>query len=65
LEVRGMLVGVGLCLLGVALFIYGLVTMTYARATSNSFIIVVGVFLGMAGLLMLAMNLFSVGSLLT
>lgn len=63
MEVRGVLVGIVLCLLGVALFIYGLVGMNYAMARSSSFLVVIGIFLGMTGLLVLAMNFFSSGSL--
>ncbi|MGB9135632.1 MAG: hypothetical protein WCC63_08665 [Candidatus Bathyarchaeia archaeon] len=65
MEVKVIFVGVVLCLLGLTLFVYGLVTMTYAGAMSSSFLIVVGIFLGMGGLLVLAMTLFSGGSLFT
>lgn len=63
LEVRGMVVGMTLCLAGFALFLYGWVTMTHGAVISSSAPVVVGIFLGMAGLLVLALNLFSQGSL--
>lgn len=60
---RGMVVGVVLCLAGLALFVYGWVTMTHGGVLSSSAPVVVGIFLGMAGLLVLTMNLFSHGPL--
>jgi hypothetical protein len=63
LEVRGVSVGIVLCILGAALFLYGLVSMNYAMANFSSFLVVIGIFLGMTGLLVLAMNFFSSGSL--
>lgn len=61
MEVRGIVVGAFLCLLSLAFFIYGIVTMTSANAASSALIIVVGVFLGIAGFLVLAANFFSGG----
>jgi len=63
LEIRGVSVGIVLCFLGAALFLYGLVNMNYAMANSSSFLVVIGIFLSMTGLLVLAMNFFSSGSL--
>jgi len=37
--------------------------MNYAMANFSSFLVVIGIFLGMAGLLVLAMNSFAGGSL--
>lgn len=61
LEVRGMFVGVMLCLLGLIVFLYGTTGMSQANAVSNSFLIIVGIFLGMAGLLVFATSVFSRG----
>jgi len=61
LEGRGVVVGIILCLLGVTLFASGLVNVNYATADFSSFLVVVGIFLGMAGLLVLAMNFFFSG----
>ncbi len=63
MEVRGVLVGVALCLLGFALFVYGISNMTSANTVSNSFLVVISIFLGVAGLLVLITNAFSSGSL--
>lgn len=61
LEVRGAVVGAFLCVLSLAIFIYGMSTMTSANVVSNSFVIAVSVFLGITGLLVLFTNLFSRG----
>lgn len=65
LEIRGILVGVVLCLLGLVFFIVGMTNMTTVNAVSNSFLIVVGMFLGIAGFLVLIVNTFSGGSVFT
>jgi hypothetical protein len=62
LEVRGMVAGLVLCIAGFALFVYGWLTMTHGGALSSSSSMLVGIFLGMAGLLVLGLNLFSGGS---
>jgi uncharacterized membrane protein len=58
LETRVAMVGAILCLLGLIIFAYGISTMNYTNAFSSSFTIIVGIFTGMAGLLMLMMDLF-------
>ncbi|MCK4478729.1 hypothetical protein KAU88_09440 [Candidatus Bathyarchaeota archaeon] len=65
LETRGVFVGVVLCLLGLIVFMYGTNNMTPANAVSNSFLVVIGMFLGMAGLIVLITNVFSGGSIFT
>jgi len=65
LETRGVLVGAVLCLLGLVIFLYGITNMTAVNAVSNSFLVVIGMFLGIAGLLVLITNVFSGGSLFT
>jgi len=65
LEARGAFVGFALCVLGLVVFLYGIGNMTPANAVSNSFFAVIGIFLGIAGLLVLVMNVFSHGSFLT
>lgn len=58
MEARVVIVGIVLCLMGLILFAYGMSNMNQISALSNSFLIVTGIFLGMAGMLMLAMNVF-------
>lgn len=64
LETKGMSVGLILCFLGLAVFIYGLKSMDWARAISNSFLAVIGIFLGIAGLIVFLISAFSSGSVL-
>ncbi len=64
LEVRGVLVGIILCLLGFIVFTYGLVGMNPINAVHNSFLVLIGMFLGIAGLLVLLINVLSGGSFL-
>jgi hypothetical protein len=59
LETRGILVGIILSLIGLTLFAIGISSLTQSNALSNSFLTVIGIFMGMSGLLVLAMNLFS------
>ena len=59
LETKTVVVGAILCLLGLVIFVYGIINMNYTSAVSSSFIVVLGIFTGMAGMLMLMMNLFS------
>jgi hypothetical protein len=63
LEVRGFVVGIILSILGFVVFLLGIVNMTQTNAISNSILVVIGIFLGMAGLLILITNIFSGGSL--
>ena len=65
LEIRSMLVGVVLCLVGFIIFIVGMNNMTTMNAVSNSFLIIIGMFLGIAGFLVLIINTFSTGSIFT
>ena len=58
LETKTAIAGAILCLLGLTIFAYGISNMNYANAISSSFIVVLGIFTGMAGMLMLMMNLF-------
>lgn len=57
--------GIILCLIGLILFVYGTTNITFLNAVSNMFITVMGVFLVMAGLLVLITNLFGKGSVFT
>jgi len=61
LEARGVLVGFILCLLGLIVFLFAISSMTQANAVSNSFLVVIGVFLGIAGFIVLVTNVFSGG----
>ncbi|MFQ6068162.1 MAG: hypothetical protein ACE5KD_01320 [Candidatus Bathyarchaeia archaeon] len=65
LETRSMLVGVVLCIIGLVVFLYGISSMTPLNAVSNSFLIVIGIFLGIAGFLVIVINAFSGGSILS
>ncbi len=65
LEIRSMLVGVVLCLVGFVIFMVGMNNMTTMNAVSNSFLIIIGMFLGIAGFLVLIINTFSAGSIFT
>lgn len=65
LEIRGILVGVVLCLVGFVIFIAGIINMTPVNAVSNSFLVIIGVFLGIAGFLVLIINAFGGGSIFT
>ena len=65
LETRGMLVGGILCFLGLVAFVYGTINMTRADAISNSFLIVIGIFMGIAGVLVFATSSFLRGSIFT
>jgi uncharacterized membrane protein len=58
LQVKVVTAGAVLCLLGLIIFVYGISTMNYTNAVSSSFTIMLGIFIGMAGLFMLMMNLF-------
>ncbi len=63
MEARGVTVGITLCILGLLFFLCGIINMAQANAISNSFLVVIGIFLGMAGLLVLIANAFSGGSI--
>jgi len=65
LEIRGILVGVVLCLIGFIIFVVGMINMTPVNAVSNSFLIIIGIFLGIAGFLVLIINAFAGGSIFT
>jgi len=65
LETKGVLVGVVLCLLGLVVFMHGINNMTPVNAVSNSFLVVIGMFLGIAGFIVLITNVFSGGSIFT
>lgn len=58
METRVVIVGIILCFVGLILFAYGISNMSQINAISNSFLIIVGIFLGMAGMIILAMNVF-------
>ena len=58
METRVVIAGIILCFVGLILFAYGISNMSQINAISNSFLIIIGIFLGMAGMLMLAMNVF-------
>jgi len=64
-ETRSILVGIVLCLLGFVVFICGISNMTPINAVSNSFLIIIGMFLGIAGLIVLITSVFSGGSIFT
>ena len=65
LEFGGVIVGIGLCIIGLVIFFYSTSNINQLNAVSNMFLTVIGVFLGMAGLLVLMTNLFSHGSIFT
>lgn len=65
LEIRGILVGVVLCLIGFIIIVVGMINMTTVNAVSNSFLIIIGIFLGIAGFLVLTINAFAGGSIFT
>lgn len=59
---KAMIAGAVLCVLGLSLFAYGmsgLSNVSYAGALSNSYTIVVGIFIGMVGIFMLMLDLYS------
>jgi uncharacterized membrane protein len=58
LETKIVIAGAILCLIGLIIFAYGISNMNQTSVVSNSFVIVLGIFVGMAGMLMLMMNLF-------
>jgi uncharacterized membrane protein len=58
LETKVIIVGAILCLLGLIIFAYGISNMNYTNAVTSSFIIIIGIFTGMAGLFMLMMDMF-------
>ncbi len=58
---KGTIAGVILCILGLSLFAYGmssLNSLSYGGALSNSYIVIIGVFIGMVGIFVLMMDLF-------
>lgn len=57
MEIRVVVAGAILCLLGLIIFEYGINNMNFSSAVSSSFIVVVGIFVGIAGMLMILMNL--------
>ena len=61
LETKVVIFGAILCLLGLIILAYGISNMNYMNAVSSSFTIIVGIFIGMAGLFMLMMDLFPWG----
>ncbi|MGQ9565336.1 MAG: hypothetical protein ACUVT5_02170 [Candidatus Bathyarchaeales archaeon] len=65
LEVKGVVVGSVLCFVGVVLFVHGTTDVTFLNAVSNMFLSVIGMFLMLAGLLVLIVNLFGKGSIFT
>ncbi len=58
LNAKVTIAGAFLCVLGLILFAYGMSGMSYTSAVSNSSIVVMGIFIGMAGMLMLMFDLF-------
>lgn len=58
LETKMAIIGAVLCLLGLMLFAYGMSNMNHMNAVSGSFTIIVGIFIGMAGMFMLMIDLF-------
>jgi len=61
MEIKVVLVGLILCILGFAIFLYGTTNMTHVTAVSDSFLVVVGIFLGIAGFLVFVAGAFSSG----
>lgn len=59
LGTKATITGVILCVLGLSLFAYGMSSMSYASAVSNSHIVIIGIFTGMAGMFILVMDLFA------
>lgn len=59
---RVVLVGFLLAMLGLAIFIYGIYAMEPGDLLSSTFLVVIGVFLGMAGLFVLLWNVFPTSS---
>ena len=59
LGTKATIAGAILCVLGVSLFAYGISSMSYASAVSNSYIVMIGIFTGMAGMLILMMDLYA------
>lgn len=62
LETKSMSIGLILCFLGLAVFIYGLNSLDWATAISHSFLAVIGIFLGIAGFIVFLVSAFSRGS---
>ncbi len=59
MEIKVALFGLILCFLGFAIFLYGTSNMTGATMVSDSFLVVVAVFLGIAGFLVFVAGAFS------
>jgi len=58
LGTKATLAGAILCVSGLSLFAYGMSSMSVASALSNSYIVMIGIFIGMAGMLILLMDLY-------
>jgi hypothetical protein len=58
MEIRVIIVGIIPCIIGLAMFSYGIATMNQRNAASNSFLMLIGVFLGISGMFMLLINAF-------
>jgi protein-S-isoprenylcysteine O-methyltransferase Ste14 len=56
LETRIAIFGAILCLLGLMMLAYGMNTMDYTNTVSSSFTIILGVFIGMIGLVILMID---------
>lgn len=52
------IVGVLLAMVGLAIFVYGMYAMKTEDFLSSTFLVVIGVFLGMAGLFVLLLQVF-------
>ena len=63
MEIKVLLVGLILCFIGFAIFLYGTTNMTRVTVVSDSFLVVVGIFLGIAGFLVFVAGAFSSGSM--
>ncbi len=61
LGTKAAIAGAILCVIGLSLFAYGMSSMSslnYGSALSSSYIVIVGVFIGMVGIFVLMMDLF-------
>jgi hypothetical protein len=58
METRVIIVGTILCITGLVMFCYGIATMSWQNATSNSLLLITGVFLGISGMFILLLNAF-------
>ena len=58
-----MAIGLILCVVGCVIFIYGISSMTKITVVSDSFLAVIGAFLGIAGFIVFVTSVFSSGSM--